>query len=434
MLHFLILIVLISRKVKSCFLKGGNRMKYLKRIGALLIAGSLLCGCTANPGETEEAPVSSYIWETMPALEYGSLEYEKLDVQPWYCGRCEATGKGKWAETESGYYYLYDELLYYADKADLSTWVPVCNQPDCNHSIEWSYGQVICNAIVKWNSFILANGRIYSIDNSDKYPELKIENAHCEVLYSRAVDGTDRRREYYIMDTANSEGGCVDYILNYQYWLQAVGFLNPDGTYTQRLYCTTKDGEHLLTEYIIEDQIYDTISEYGATSGEIDGIPLYVSKPNGDDVFFTTVFGDEMSVAYRFQNGQLEAMDIMDYGRFWKYLSGDTLRIFRADDGIYDVNIRTKEEVKVADCAGKSRMVIKLPNCIIAYGTDGAMQFFDGQQWRDIQLPASLEGRSASIGCVASDRILFTLDGCNIYQVLLDQQDLTMEYCGTIQD
>jgi hypothetical protein len=56
MLHFLILIVLISRKVKSCFLKGGNRMKYLKRIGALLIAGSLLCSSPASPVVSSSPP------------------------------------------------------------------------------------------------------------------------------------------------------------------------------------------------------------------------------------------------------------------------------------------------------------------------------------------------------------------------------------------
>ena len=116
----------------------------------LLCLAMLLCGCGK---EAKEIPVSSYIWETMPALTYGSLEYEKLQAEDWYCGRCEATGNGKWAETDLGYYFMYDFNLFYADKEDLSNWVPLCNQPDCKHSVTWSYGQPVCNAQVSGNSF-----------------------------------------------------------------------------------------------------------------------------------------------------------------------------------------------------------------------------------------------------------------------------------------
>lgn len=402
-----------------------------KRITLLLCMALLLCGCGSKQ---EDSPVSSYIWETMPALTYGSLEYEKLEVEDWYCGRCEATGDGKWAETELGYYFMYDVHLFYADKADMSNWLPVCNQPDCTHSKSWSYGQPVCNADISGNSFLMIDGRIYSESSSDYYSELKLEDGSTSVLFSRAADGTGRRREYYVKDTVSHGGGARSSILNYQYWLQAVSLFNPDGSYTQRLYCTTKDGEYLLTEFQMEEMFCHIVTRYGMA--DIDEGTFSFVGPNGDPTFFTSLFGDYWSVIYRFRDGKVEAPDIMDYAKQWKYLSGDTLRIFRTDDGLYDVNIQTKEEVKVAGITGKRGVGVMLPNCIIAYGTDGTVELFDGEQWRVIQLPEELNGNTPGIGCVASDRILFTFSGegeCCIYQVMLDGEELVMEFCGTIQ-
>lgn len=402
-----------------------------KRIALLLCFALLLCGCGS---EQEDSPASSYIWETMPALAYGSLEYKKLEVEKWYCGRCEATGDGKWAETELGYYFMYDSHLFYADKADMSNWVPVCNQPSCTHSKSWSYGQPVCNAEVDWNSFLMVDGRIYTLKYSYGHPELYSGKGECQLLCSRAPDGTDLRGEYHMEGTVSNGGGSGSNLLNYQYWLQSVSFLNPDGSYTQRLYCTTKDGEYLLTEFQMEEMFAHIVSQWGKTD-KSDGI-FSIAGPNGDPTFFTTLFGDMLNVIYRIRDGEVEAPDIMDYATQWKYLSGDILRIFRADDGLYDVNIQTKEEIKIANLAGKAGVAVLLPNCMIAVGTDGTRELFDGQQWRSIQLPDDLQGKIPSVACVASDRIFFQRmedRQVHIYQVMLNQEELVMEFCGTIQ-
>lgn len=399
----------------------------------LLCVALLLCGCGTRQ---EDSPASSYIWEAMPRLTYGSLEYEKLEVEAWYCGRCEATGNCKWAETELGYYFMYDSHLFYADKANMSNWVPVCNQPSCTHSKSWSYGQPVCNAEVDWNSFLMVDGRIYTQKYSYGHPELYSGKGECQLLCSRAPDGTDLRGEYHIEGTVCNGGGGAAYLLNYQYWLQCVTLLNPDGTYTLKLYLTSKDGDFLLKEFAMEEANYHTVRSDSIVEENINGMPVWVSGPNGDETFFTTVFGDEARVAYRFRDGTLEAPDIMAYATQWKYLSGDILRIFRADDGLYDVNIQTKEEVKVADLAGKAGLAVLLPNCMIAVGTDGTRELFDGQRWRSIQLPDDLQGGIPGVACVASDRILFLNNSekeCHIYQVMLDREELVMEFCGTIQ-
>ena len=78
--------------------------RFLCLLAAILF---ILTGCreedqlVVDPSVTE-----SLVWETMPTLTYGRLEYEKLKVEPWYCGRTEATSSNHMAETEQGYYYM----------------------------------------------------------------------------------------------------------------------------------------------------------------------------------------------------------------------------------------------------------------------------------------------------------------------------------------
>jgi len=89
----------------------------------MLMTLAMLAGCAEEIPETptEPQPGESLVWETMPKLTYGVMEYEKLEMLPWYNGRAEATGSYRWAETAQGYYRLNTEnmVLTYADKADL---------------------------------------------------------------------------------------------------------------------------------------------------------------------------------------------------------------------------------------------------------------------------------------------------------------------------
>ena len=70
----------------------------------------LLSGCHIG----EEAPgiTESQEWE-VPQLNYGVLEYEKLEVLPWYSGRMEATSFNRMAETELGYYQTFFQNLFH---------------------------------------------------------------------------------------------------------------------------------------------------------------------------------------------------------------------------------------------------------------------------------------------------------------------------------
>ena len=75
----------------------------MKKLLTILLALVLLIsasGCAEE--EKAPAPIGSEVWETMPQLSYGVMEYEKLQILPWNSGRCEATSFYRMAETETG--------------------------------------------------------------------------------------------------------------------------------------------------------------------------------------------------------------------------------------------------------------------------------------------------------------------------------------------
>lgn len=47
--------------------------------------------------------------------------------------RCAETSEYHMAETEQGFYMMSGGYLYYADKTDVSKWMPVCSKPNCTH-------------------------------------------------------------------------------------------------------------------------------------------------------------------------------------------------------------------------------------------------------------------------------------------------------------
>ena len=94
-----------------------------------------------------------------------------------------------------------------------------------------------------------------------------------------------------------------------------------------------------------------------------------------------------------------EAQEMLELGELpinYAYLSGDVLRFFRSGYGYYDMNIRTGEEVKLADCQlENSRAVVALPNCILEStlltpqsmetrmpGQTHRLMLFDGESWQ----------------------------------------------------
>ena len=160
---------------------------------------------------------------------------------------------------------------------------------------------------------------------------------------------------------------------------------------------------------------------------------------------------------FRIENGEMAWVDPSGLPLRGSYLSGDVLRIFRTNDGYYDVNLNTREEVKLADAQlENSYASIVLPNCIVESTLFGdqnftprqneqthAMKLFDGQTWRNVELPEELltAGKSEflMIYGVTSDSILLRhhLAGANLtrveyYRIDLTAQEPALEYMGVL--
>ena len=415
----------------------------MKKFVCLLLAVLLLlCGCSGEEMSQEtpekndvlqEIPGQSNVWKETPQLIPGQLEYDRLSVEPWYCGRLEFTGRGRWAETEQGYYY-YDagtSLLKYADKTDLSKWVPVCNKPTCAHS------QTVlgCNAILGGNTFLIREGRIYfCTDTGGKNEELYMEEGDAHVIASRALDGTDLRMEYYIEEAVMPRGGITTYLLTPNHWILTASVFNPDGTYTNRVYRRTETALEILAESTTTEQNIYMTGDFMI----LDGMMYVVAL--GDEFFCSDLLtqqrGDPQGSVYRYVNGQLERLDISGYEWQARYLSGNTLRLYRPNDGFYDLDLTTRQETKVTDSqlpdAGGS---LRLPNCITERN-DEKFLLFDGESWREVQIPEELRGQTWHVEAVASDRILFACyessDRLHLGQVMLGRDTLVLEYCGRI--
>ena len=401
----------------------------------MLMTLAMLAGCAEEipVTPTEPQPSESLVWETMPKLTYGVMEYEKLEVLPWSSGRAEATGSYRWAETAQGYYRLNTEnmVLTYADKADLQNWVPVCSKPNCGHTA----GTLTCDAIVRYGTFLIREGKIYYLDMLDLYPELYTGNGRGHGLFSRNLDGSDHRLAYYIEDALlYDNGGGSGMLLTKVGWFYNVGKLEQDGTYHATAYLVDESGVKILrTEVFEEDR------SYGVSNGTAFG---------GDLVFTNRLVGGNDLL--RYEDGQFETVPIGDHLYDMGYLSGNVLRTFRENDGYYDIDLEKEEEVFLAEPRLKnSKALIALPNCIVetnigwrtkAAEDPFAMEIFDGETWRAVKLPPEIMEAEGRPGCgilaVASDRILFHIivNGTSmLYEVMLGEDELIMEFCGELR-
>ena len=406
-----------------------------KRMACIALSLLMLCtfftGCSQQ--KTGRGAVGSEIWKEAPPLTYGVLEAEPLTVQPWNCGRMEFTSQYCAAETELGYYYDPISVLYFADKANLSNWVPVCNKPDCLHN-----SAMECDAHSVGSRFIIKDNRIYFADMASLYyPQISKDDAGASVLASVAWDGSDRRLEYAIHGFPPSNDGRGMDILTGNQWVSFFEALDKDGNFIPFLSITTEEGTAKIP-----------VENPGNMSAEL------ITVMNGDESFsFPHLATYDYSI-FRYIDGELVETDVTGLDTIDAYLSGNTLRVFRPGDGYYDVDLTTREEVFLAPAQlENSKAKIALPNCIIETtllskegpGEEGhRMSIFDGQTWREVTLPEELVHTDKNISqvstgyTVCSDCILlFLLDrsdayATNLYRIPLTDGELKAEFCDRI--
>lgn len=395
----------------------------------------LLAGCQDSSAPTAIPEKVSQVWETMPTLTYGQFNSEKLKVLPWYSGRAEATSKNLLAEIEQGYFVSLDKL-YYTDRANCATWVPTCTDPTCGHT----EAETSCGARLGFGSggFLLRNGRIYIVAHVQNYPELGLQDRSSMKgpgIISKTYGGNDLSLEYLgTKDIKDSAFGYTS-MLTPQGWFYSIKQMLPDGSGAATSWLVSDSGAQKLAE--------DFFDSYNDT-------PMHEAWPasfKGDPVFYHTALGDRL---YGIRNGQIYEVDAARYEADGGYLSGSIIRQFRPNDGYYDINIETGEEIFLAPAQlDNSKATIMLPNCIVETtlgstthqeGTPHALVLFDGESWRTVALPEELQNsssiRSFVFRAVASDRLLFYCYGefgKRFYQVRLDAEKLIAEPFGMVE-
>jgi len=406
----------------------------LKRAAALLCAAVvLLSGC-----RQEEVPVvsESAVWETVPALKAGSLESDQLEILPWHNGRAEAVSRNRWAETEKGYYVVMAGTLYYADKVNLSLWVPVCGRPECKHQSSLS-----CDAIIGSNCIFVRDGRLYFDTDSSHFRHLVPREHAGMAIFSKALNGSDTKLAYLTETDSSGHLWITSSQPTSRYWLYNTVYINADGSQTGKLFLITDSGTQCI----------------GREDGENLSAWLQHTAWHGDIAFGCSFLGDNPAAVYRIVENAPVELNAAKYMDTPGYLSGNILRLFRPNEGYYDVQLDTGTELPVADARlSNSIAEILLPNCIIETtlgsalhpdGTPHAMVLYDGSSWRDVQLPSELlyatysdfdpeQFRELEASCVTADRIFFTHSNndltCDLYCIDLTQEDLVLEYCGLL--
>lgn len=419
-------------------------MKATFRMLSCLFVAILLSAC--GPGRV---PKESDEDKLIQVLQYGEFNQSVLSQLPWDSGRCEITSNYAMAETKTGYYLVHDQYLWYADKENLSNWVPVCNRPECTHK-----KGADCSANIRSDSIAIKDDRIFylqSTRHNNLYPGLAIG----VVLASMALDGTDQRVEYVLEEAISTQEGGTQNLLTPDYWLCQTCYIDAQGNEVIRVF-QIADGKKI--EYPTKPNAGNTNSQFIWMRDFLQayGEMYFSCIPMGTDK--NLLSGD----AFLIRDGELVRQDmsmiVQDTEYTGMYLWGDTLRLFRRNRGYYDRNLATGEEVKLESYNMRnSNSFLVLPNCIIEttlhnstipFRKDNArhrMTLFDGQKWKTVELPYNLQKASVSgyveVVGVTSDSILlryrdYAADSGNVelYRILLDTSHPTVQYMATIQN
>ena len=296
--------------------------------------------------------------------------------------------------------------------------------------------------------FVIRDDRIYYQQSLYGEQSELYSGGAAEILVSMAPNGTDKRFEFAFDEYVPTTLASSSSLLDSQHWLVNIVELNEDGTQTAYAYRVTARGQEKYPK--VENYQHSCTLQTTEFS-----LHLY-----GDKVYMHGVLSDSRKVFFRFDGDTPEPVDTTDLPAQFAYLSGDILRFFKINDGYYDMNIKTGEQVKLADAQLENSFAnIMLPNCIIEstlmtyrmtgntdHYTEGMthrMRLFDGESWRDVELPAELLGANGKtfmiMECVASDCVILTCrdmasntGDTHYYRIDLTKDKLKLEYIATM--
>lgn len=351
---------------------------------------------------------------------------------------CAATSNYAMAETNAGFYALFFGYLHYADKSDLTNWLPVCSKPNCTHDSD----SPDCDAALAGGGFYLSQGRVYFCDSDSFYG-----GSNHLAIVSMSANGGDRK---------------VAHLISFPAQEQVVQWRNCFLAGKMLLFCSCMDQSGAFHNYAMQitpegDQILaegrtDNIPSFLGTvtaSEDVWGDPAVLYRLDSDS-------GDFGTVLYRPTEDGLVAIgdtaglglgNLADCDMTGAYLKGDILQVYRPNDGYYDINLATGEQTKTMDARMEDSWGWHLTDQYIlespilfnrpAQGLEldpgpHTMLLYDGESWKPVTLPEEVSQISGTRylipKAITSDRVFFTLDSSEDretrrYQMMLNEDE-----------
>ncbi len=388
--------------------------KHRKRILSLALSVLLvlpLVACRQNPEPGTSTPSSANPGASTPP---------KLDTRPDSpvvrdLGSAERTSECEVAETENGFYLQFQNILYYADKSDLTNWVPVCNEPDCEHDLDSCTAHNLLSS-----SFWLRDGRIYSVRDLQ---EIEPNSAANFGICSSAADGTDFRVDLPMADMIPSDLACsYSHTATPDAMYQGYSTMDNDGNFRLAVDRLDRNGRTNLLEEIGSggdpESVIDVhlISGYGQRKiyGDLTAYCSLLAPP--DEIFehLYRIMPDGFE--------EIEGIDALEPHEFHgAKLDGDVLYYFVPGDGYYYMQLSTGKSTRWMDAQLPDSRAFQLgTDCILELNfyyqstcTDAPqLRLFDGSKWHNIAVPAErLPSTRLGSGPLAlcSDCLFFTV-------------------------
>lgn len=370
-------------------------MKKLRFI-AITCLLALLCGC-AVPVVPENTASNE---QTVVNL----TEIAPMD-------RCAATSLGSMVETGNGYYITMIGRLYYADKTDLTNWVPVCSKPDCTHDLRYED----CNASVRglWSR----DGMLYTMSGT-------FTSGGTDVILKSAGDGSGWTTAFSDDNDPLTGGIGVMYQFYQDGLCLNVSQMGTDGLWDNYLYFVDDSGAH---KYIYGEDFPDQATcSQGNDANEARGdLTMYLLQEYPED-------GSngirETQKLYRVSPERVEKLEFPEGCSYYgAYLAGDTMIHYHPNDGFYRLTLSTGREEKIAEAAYSDGYGYCLDGKFLVETTVNRgsvaetpqLRYYNGSAWMEVKLPENMKpSDNLWVRALTSDALFFGRSGENHASIL----------------
>lgn len=346
--------------------------------------------------------------------------------------RCARTSRGNMLETKNGYYLIYNSILFYADKSDLTLWVPVCAKPDCAHD-DFNCYAVDIDAI--W----LAGDRLYGATDATKgeIKELGLDGSIQEVVYTEPF-----------LDS--SSGKIITSASRWDSYCLLTTFLETDGTWTNSILLMQGDSSRVLFSKSYPEQTsMDLFAAVSNTRSSIRGDYVFCSRillDGAEDTDVEDWISRDNDRYYQVCADTIrEITPRVTSDIYGAYIEADSLYHFHPNDGFYYMDLSTGQEAKVADAAYADSYGYSIDGCLMVEMTMGVpgiastadqarLRYFDGKDWHEVKIPETWQGAyEFNLIAATSDRIFFTVRNTDVsnsettttlYSVMLGEDEV----------